>query len=90
MCELLSFRIHLVDGLFQSNHASVDYWLLNLDAPFLMSPVPNLAFYVAPKLDFSFTGSADLIDGSGATRSFGSSYFNFSVNAGLLGHFYVW
>ncbi len=70
--------------------ASFNYWLLDFDAPFLFSPVPNLAFYLGPKLNFSFTGSAQFVNSVGAVSEAGTSFFNFSVNAGMLGHFYVW
>jgi hypothetical protein len=63
------------------------WWLLSLDALLVVSPVPNFGFYVGPQADISFSGTHSNTDNRGIETSWGSSYRDIGLGAGLVGYF---
>jgi hypothetical protein len=70
-----------------ANSASAHYFLLSLEAPLIISPVPHFAFFVGPTMDVSFAGTATWHDPQNREYSASSSYFGLSLNAGMMGYF---
>ena len=52
------FRVGTTDATDTRIRDSDTFWLLSLDAFFVVSPVQHVGFYVGPQADISFTGSA--------------------------------
>jgi hypothetical protein len=65
---------------------SQSYWLLSLDALFVIMPVQHFGFYVGPQGNFSFAGSSSATSNS-TTVSWDSNFRSFSIDAGLIGYF---
>lgn len=66
------------------------FWLLSLDALFVVTPLPHVGFYVGPGFDFSFAGSASTttnVGGGTQTTSVDTSYTRFSLGFGMLAYF---
>jgi hypothetical protein len=77
----------VTDPVNTNNRSKASFWLMSLDAPFVMSPVPHFAFYAGPGLEFSFAGTFSDTNGMGVTTSVGASYFHLNLAAGLIGYF---
>jgi hypothetical protein len=62
------------------------YWLLSLDANFVVTPVQYIGFYAGPQFNMSFTGSESSTRNN-VTTSVDASFRSFSLDAGLFGYF---
>ena len=65
---------------------SQSFWILSIDALFVVAPVPHFGFYVGPQGNFSFAGSTSTTNNS-TTVSWDSNFRSFSIDAGLFGTF---
>jgi hypothetical protein len=69
---------------------SVTFWLIGLDALFVVTPVQHFGFFVGPQADISFAGSHSATDVRAGVVVEGSqnvSYRDIGIGAGLLGYF---
>jgi hypothetical protein len=69
----------------------ITFWLLSLEALFVVTPVQHLGFFVGPQADISFAGSHTVTTGGpGGAIVEGSqsiSYRAIGIGAGLMGYF---
>jgi len=70
----------------------VTFWLLSLEALFVVNPVPHFGFFVGPQADISFAGTHTRTDNIGPGGAFveasqNISYRAISIGAGLMGYF---
>jgi hypothetical protein len=63
------------------------WWLLSLDALFVVSPVQHFAFYVGPQADISFAGTHSHTNPNGLEEpSYGTTYRDIGLGLGLIGY----
>jgi hypothetical protein len=79
-----------VDGNANNNNNDVSnaqsFWILSLDALFVVTPVHDFGFYLGPQGNLSFAGSYSSTR-AGVTTSVDASFRSFSIDAGLFGYF---
>jgi hypothetical protein len=63
------------------------FWLLSLDALFVVSPVQHFGFYAGPQANLSFAGSFSITDQNGTETSVSSSFRSIGIGFGLFGYF---
>ena len=80
------FRIGTTDATNSMIKDSNTYWMLSLDAFFVVSPVQHFGFYVGPQADLSFAGSHSTTEGNGITTSQSASYRSLGLGLGLIGY----
>lgn len=72
-----------------NNKDSLDGFALNLDAPFVISPIDQFAFLVGPAIDIGLTGNAKATRNGGplgtVTTETDYTLFGFGLYAGLMG-----
>ena len=69
---------------------SITYWLLALDALFVVTPAPHFGFFVGPQADITFAGShsyTNVVGGGVQDTSQNVSFRDIGIGAGLLGYF---
>jgi hypothetical protein len=85
------YRAGTSQAVDSRNKDSHTYWLLALDALFVVTPVQHFGFYVGPQADISFGGSFSqtrvLPNGVVNEGSVNASYRDIGIGAGLLGYF---
>jgi hypothetical protein len=85
------YRVGTSDPVDSRNKDSLTYWLLALDALFVVSPVQHFGFFVGPQADISFAGSHSVseVQGNGTIteESRNASFRSIGIGAGLLGYF---
>jgi len=80
------FRLGVTDAI-DTRVKDVDtFWLLSLDAFFVVSPVQHFGFYVGPQADISFSGSHSHTDDNGIQTSWSASYRSLGLGLGLIGY----
>jgi hypothetical protein len=80
-------RVGSSDGTDSRIKESVSFWLLSVDALFVVSPVQHFAFYVGPQGDISFAGSRSQTNVMGVTVSNNMSFRGIGIGTGLIGYF---
>jgi hypothetical protein len=84
------YRVGSSEARDSRNKESFTFWLLALDALFVVTPAPHFGFYVGPQADISFAGSHSITQVVGPNIQEGSqnvSYRDIGLGAGLLGYF---
>jgi hypothetical protein len=95
LTDMVGFWFRAGPGLITASSSGPDnddptrsqtFWLLSLDALFVVTPVQHFGFYVGPQGNFSFAGSAST-ESNGTTISWDSNFRSFSIDVGVLGYF---
>jgi len=80
------FRIGTTDATDTRIRDSETFWLLSLDAFFVVSPVQHVGFYVGPQADISFTGSHSHTDNNGIEISQSATYRSLGLGLGIIAY----
>jgi hypothetical protein len=84
------YRVGIASSTDSREKDAYTFWLLALDAMFVVSPVQHFGFFVGPNADISFAGShsaARVQMGQVVEGSQNLSYRDIGASAGLLGYF---
>jgi hypothetical protein len=73
------------NGVSVSQHTY--FWVLSLDALFVVSPVQHFAFYVGPQAELSLAGAQTSRPVQNVTTSIDTSYRSLGIGLGLIGYF---
>ena len=80
------FGTSRTDAEDSNDGSSSSFWILSLDALFVVTPVQYFGFYVGPQGNLSFAGSVSSKN-NGATTSWDASYRSLSIDTGVFGYF---
>jgi hypothetical protein len=84
------YRVGVSDAVDSRVKDAYTFWLLALDALFVVTPVQHFGFYVGPQADISFAGSHSFSRvqmGGVVEQSNNMSLRDIGIGAGLLGYF---
>jgi len=72
---------------FSAANRSGHDFALTLEAPFVFTVIPHVAFWAGPTLDLGLTGKQSVENGNGTTTSFDFNALAFGIQTGLVVYF---